>query len=474
MSLPEPDLAGRVQAVARGPDGRLFLEQGDAFDAREMFGQPCPGDDGLERLWRPALERRARLCAEVGAVFVVMIAPEAHGVHADTSPLPYARPSIGDRFAALCRSLGILTVWPRDALIAARGPVELYRRDDSHWTAFGAFLAYRELMAALPPHLRTGEIKPAATEFSWDEAMGDLGCTQPAAERSALLVSQVAGVEVRVLSDRRNERRHALRISEADTSGTPRCLMFRDSFGGELAPFLCASFQRTTLVGAGSCGHLDLITDSRPDVVILQRGERTLRCGVLDWDQETWREAFPDPGPDRAAHERELLARALLDAGDAQSALEALDSAPPTVERLILSGRAELACGRAAQAVSALEAAVAIAPGRWTAVLHLGIARLTAADPQGARDAFARACALQPFHPAGFEHFGFASLALGYAAGAAAALRTAVRLAPQSPGAHLWLGEALTALGEPEAAREAFATGRRTCPDDPLLAARAG
>ncbi len=285
-------------------------------------------------------------------------------------------------------------------------------------------------------------------------------------------MSQIAGVDVHVLYDRYDEQRHALRVAESDQGTSVDCLMFRDSFASELAPFVSASFRRTMLVGAGSSGHLELIADSGAQVVILQRGERTLLHGVVDWELDTWREAFPDPGPDPAAHERELLPRARLRAGDPTGALDALDSAPTSVERLILGGRAEVACGRPAQAVSALEAALAVAPGRWAVLLHLGIARLAAGDPAGARDAFARACALQPFHPAGFEHFGFASLALGEAEGAVAALRTAVRLAPLSPGGHLWLGEALAALGQPEAAREAFAAGRRACPNDPLLAIR--
>ena len=50
MSPVNDTLQGRVQEVARGPDGRLFLSRGDAFDAHDMFGQPHPEDGALEAL----------------------------------------------------------------------------------------------------------------------------------------------------------------------------------------------------------------------------------------------------------------------------------------------------------------------------------------------------------------------------------------------------------------------------------------
>ncbi len=468
--------AGRVDAAARAADGRLFLAQGDGFDAEALFAAPFQGDARLARLWRPGLLRRKRLCAEVGAALVVLIAPEAHGVHADAlpEPLAYATPSVGDRFAALCRSLGIATVWPREALIAARGPVDLYRRDDSHWTGVGAYLAYRALMQSLPPALRRGAPDPRRVAFGWCEGLGDLAAAAGGASPRGLgLASTVTPPRARVVLERRNERRHGLRITEIDDPSLPTAVVFRDSFGGELAPFLSESFRRCVLVGAAERAPLELIAEERPDVVIVERAERAILNGVIDWDLETWRESFPAPDPDGEAYAAELQARALFAKGDAAGALALVEPLRPTIERLILIGRARLALGRTGEAAAALEAALNRAPERWASLLHLGCARLADGEAERARDLFGRACAVAPWHPAGFEHYGFASLSAGEPAAAVAALRTAVRLGPEIAGAHLWLGEALTALGRPEEAAQAYAAGRRACPDDRLLQARA-
>ena len=478
MTLQALDLAGRVDAVAAGPDGRLFLARGEGFDAQDLFGAPYTDDAGLERSWRVGLERRKRLCAEVGAAFVVLIAPESHGVHAEQLPdgLAYATPSIGDRFTALCRSLDITVVWPREALRAARGPVDVYRRDDSHWTAYGASVAYLELMAALPHDLARGRLDPDALAFGWEESMGDLAWMEPQACRRPQPSPVIDGPRSRVVASLANERRHALKITEISDPSLPSAVVFRDSAATAMAPFLVESFRRTVLVGSAERTYLEIVAEERPDVVVLERSERSLLNGVVDWGMETWREAFPGDGGDPAGREAEIGARASLLSGDVAAAVErsreALDD-DPTIERLILAGRARLAAGDVGGAISVLQPAVDDAPDRWTALLHLGTARLAEGDFHTARDLFARACAVAPWNPIGFEHFGYASLHGGDAAGAVPALQTAVRLGPEYGGAHVWLAEALARLGRPQDAQAALLAGARACPGDPLLQARA-
>ena len=478
MTLQTLDLAGRVDAVATGRDGRLFLARGEGFDAQTLFGAPYTDDAGLERSWRVGLERRKRLCAEVGAAFVVLIAPEAHGVHEEQLPdgLAYATPSIGDRFAALARSMGITVVWPREALRAARGPVEVYRRDDSHWTAYGAAIAYLELMAALPGDLARGRLDPDTLAFGWEETLGDLAWIEPQARRRPNPSAMIDRGRSQVVASLSNERRHALKITQIADASLPSAVIFRDSAATAMAPFLMESFRRTVLIGSAERAYLEIVAEERPDVVVLERSERSLLNGVIDWGMETWREAFPADDGDPTAHEAEIAARSALLGGDIAAAVAEADAAiavAPTIERLILAGRARLAAGDAVGAARVLQPAVDDAPGRWTGLLHLGTARLAQGDFTLARDLFARCCAVAPWNPIGFEHFGYASLHSGDAAGAIPALRTAVRLGPEYSGAHVWLVEALTRTGDLAGAKLALHEGLRLHPADPLLCAYA-
>lgn len=474
MSAQTIDLAGRVTAVAEGRDGRLFLERGAGFDAQQLFGAPFEDDAGLEAAWRTGLERRIAMCREVGAVFVVLIAPEAHGVHSDLLPdsLGYALPSIADRFVALARSMGVTVVWPREALAAAKGPVEVYRRDDSHWSSYGAYIAYRELMAALPEGLSAGQVTAEAFSYAWEEALGDLAWTGPQARRRPTPRPVMKTQRWRPVLTRMNERRHALTITETDDASLPSLLIFRDSAATEMAPFLMESFRRTVFVGAADRGYLELIPEEAPQVVVLERSERTLLHTTVDWNMETWREAFPEPAADAAAQTAENAARAAFSAGDTAHALEQIDLAlarEPTLDRRILAGRVRLAAALPAEAIVDLEAAVEEAPERWTALLQLGCAKMAVGAFPEARDLFARACVVAPWQPLGFEHFGYASLHMGDSASAIPALRTAMRLGPEFSGPYVWLHEALARQGRAQEAGEVLALARRNHPDDLLV-----
>ena len=281
----------------------------------------------------------------------------------------------------------------------------------------------------------------------------------------------------REVFDACNHRRHMIKTWEIDDPSLPSCLMMRDSFATEMAPFMAESFRRSVLVGSTVRAFPDMIREERPDIIIIERAERGVPQGVVDWDLVTWREHWPAPGV--GAHEAEAAraerdgARA-LDAGDPAAAearaREAVDLGP-TPDRHLLLGRARLQGGDPGGAAEALSQALAAEPGRWSFIMHLGIARLAQARPGDARDLFARACALAPWHPLAFEHFGYACLALGEVAPARAALEHAVRLGPELVGSWAWLLHALERMGDRPALEAVYARARAAPVDIPGLAA---
>ena len=429
MSAPAEDLAGRVEAATEGADGRLFHDRGPGFDARALYGVPFTDTGGLERLWGPALDRLSRLAQGVGARLALLIAPDAHGVEAEALPdgRAYARPSLSDALADLAAARGVLVVHPRDALRAARGPVEVSRRTDSHWSAFGGWVAYRELMGALG--LEATAVRPDDLAWGWREEAGDLGALCEPPRRARIPVPHLAAPRARVVHEAMNARRHALRVLEGPGSGA--AVLLRDSYAGELAPFLGESFRRLVMAGAENWLFEDLVREERPQVLIVERGERTLPFGLVDPPPCTgWREHWPPAG----------------------------EAEPPS----IASDEA---------GASALEAAVAAAPDRWALALRLGAARLGQGRDGEARDLFARACTLAPWSGEAYEHLGYAALRLQDFALARYALNRATQTAPHRAGGWLWTGELQAAQGDGVAALATLARGLAACPADPALTA---
>ena len=409
------DLAGRIDGAVEGAGGRLFFDRAPGFDARALYGAPYADAEGLARVWGPPLKRLRRLGDETGAVVVLLIAPDAHGVHADDLPpdRAYARPSIADAVAALAAEHGVAVLHPRDRLRDAAGPLEVFRRTDSHWSAYGAWTAYRELMAALSP-CGPAVLEPDAFDYGWRTESGDLGALFDPPRKGPVATPRLHAPRAKVVADARNGGRHALRVTETEEPTLPSAVMFRDSYAGELAPFLAEGFRRLVMVGADNLFFEDIVREERPQAIIVERGERTLPFGLVDPPPlEGWRDHWPEADP-------AMLGEVAADAGP---------------------------------------------------LLRAGVAHLRGGEDALARDLFAHACVLRPWSGEAYEHLGYAALRLRDLDLARYALDRATQVSPHRAGGWLWLGEAVAARGDGVAALAALARGLEACPGDPALRA---
>ncbi|HEY6942456.1 tetratricopeptide repeat protein [Dokdonella sp.] len=152
---------------------------------------------------------------------------------------------------------------------------------------------------------------------------------------------------------------------------------------------------------------------------------------------------------------------------DAIAALEAaLARAPQSVDVLCNLASVRLAAGDAGKALEALEAALMLAPAHPAVLNGLGNARGAIGDLAGARDAYAAATQAQPGHVGAWCNLAAAELALGDPAAAEGAARRALALAPGHPEAHFVLGHALAAQRRHAEAEAAYAEGERVAPHD--------
>jgi len=441
--IPVSMLEGKIGKVALGR-GRMFLDEAPGFRAREYYCRYNDWTEVFERGWRDSLPRFAALCKQVGAQLIVIVAPDAHVVHSADLPedMPFTEPSIGQQFVDYVNAMGIEAHYPRALLEAAvPGPVDVYRRNDTHWSAYGGYVAYRLLMDRITTAKRPHVVGPDDFTYVSKMLMGDLGWTTDPPYLAEKLIPTITNRRSKQPKVRFDESRDTIAIAEIDDPSLPSCVMMRDSFATEMGPFIADSFRRTVFAGVKRQALPELILDERPDVVIIERGERAIANGFVDWNQMTYREIFPEPGKP-AAMRLDNEARLLLRDGNYPAAIERAVQAvtmDPTADHYFTLARGYMAAKAPAEAERALLRCVAIDSQRFSFRLHLGIVHLQLARPKEAQQNFAHAVVLAPHHPLGYEHFGYAAMQSGDLAGGEYGLTKALGMWPEKSSIHYWL-----------------------------------
>ncbi len=391
---------GAVDAVVQGRNGRLFLGRQDGFDlGRFTDGSALP--PSLLAQWRATLARRGRELAKRGIPYVFMLAPDAPSIHPEDLPDDYPPPHrmAGRVFMeAMTDIRGVSFVHPVAALQGAKGGLDVYQRNDSHWTTFGSGVAYRELMAVVSPLVPCSTVKPSAVRFGHRSSYGDLGSLLDPEVRAEVPVADFDGPEPERALERRGPQRQTATATRMPDAPPTRVLAFRDSFMTDLSPYLARSFGELLTLGTTTRLMLDAVDDWRPDLVISEVAERRLvayqsdhQPHGYDWtyladysndvgeailralnllqddphgaagiirglEPSTLREPF-------RAYSAALVLEAVQDPGGASGFVERLvgpGCADPAA--LSLAARLVLSAGRAAEAVAFLGRAVELAP----------------------------------------------------------------------------------------------------------------
>jgi tetratricopeptide (TPR) repeat protein len=140
----------------------------------------------------------------------------------------------------------------------------------------------------------------------------------------------------------------------------------------------------------------------------------------------------------------------------------------------IVRGLEQLRLGRAREALSDFQRAIAIAPGEFSANLNAGVALMQLGQPKEALGFYRRALELRPASGEPAANAAAALLALGDLRGAADAATEATGLEPKNAIAWTNLGLAQLRLGQAGPAQEAIERSLALRPDDAdTLAARA-
>jgi hypothetical protein len=161
----------------------------------------------------------------------------------------------------------------RPALLAGKARERIYHRTDTHWNDRGAFIGYEQIVRALAPDVPglrppvRDRFEPVAVRSRGLDLAGMLGLTRLLTEEDLMLVPRRPAAS-RIVEPRRPNRRlmHARVVTEAPARG-PRAVVFMDSFGAGLIPFLSEEFSRVVYLWQTNVDPA-VIRAERADVVI--------------------------------------------------------------------------------------------------------------------------------------------------------------------------------------------------------------
>ena len=251
--------------VLLGRDGWLYF--GDTLDD---YTGAAPMSSGEITAAAHNLALVSEYCESQGAAFLFTIAPNKNSVYPQHMP---ELPVFSDQknADALAKALAEEGVAYYDLFTALGSQEEtLYFTQDSHWNSKGAALAADGINAALGRHSGyfTGPFRPEAVHRSDLYAM--LYPTGTWLETDQRYAGELTfDYEVPIRSE--NE----LNIRTAG-GGTGSLLMFRDSFGNLLYPYLADSFG-SAQVSRAVAYRLDQIPVREADYVVVELVERNLR-----------------------------------------------------------------------------------------------------------------------------------------------------------------------------------------------------
>ncbi len=275
--------------VVVGTDGWLF--QGGDPHLREMRNAWAYGPGQLAH-WARVLSAKHRWLSERGIAYLFVIAPNKHTVYDDYLPASINRVWHRSRADQLLAHLRAHTDVPvldlREPVRKAAARLRTHHKTDTHWNAYGAYVGYRAITAALArahPNIAPVHLDSDDFEIRW-AAGGDLAQTlnmqdafpEAAVEPREPVRKCAVDLTLQPSADDRIRNQQAF---ATECPGAPhRLLMFRDSYALAMMPFLSETFGYAYYVPASPvplAGLQRLVGEHDPDIVIEQRANRWLR-----------------------------------------------------------------------------------------------------------------------------------------------------------------------------------------------------
>lgn len=257
--------------VLYGKDGWLYYADDSSL---EDYRSLEPYTTAAMDEWRQVLETRQAWLAKRGIKMITVLACDKYVIYPEYMPDGYRRKDAPYRVDELTDYLKKfnLTIVPLHQPLLAGKADRIYHRTDTHWNDRGAYIGYREILAAM--NLQPLAYQPAIrTTEGWDLArmMGIADLFQEE-DRQLLAPRRAKIVDIDRPDPTWNVGRVALEVNDP---ALPKLVMFRDSFGSALVPFLAEHFRRSLFLWQHDFDPA-LIDKEKPDYVVWEITSR--RC----------------------------------------------------------------------------------------------------------------------------------------------------------------------------------------------------
>lgn len=230
------------------------------------------------------LEEVRYLLALKSIKFYVFITPDSQSIYPEYLPdyLSGGKTRFDQLISAFKNSDSpVMLVDPRQALLNGKVTHREYRKYDTHWNAFGAFVAYQELARVISHDFP--QVHPQSlNEFTVSH--------QKSLNNDLLNILAISGIyqedipilkpivkqqaQQTIISCRYRPNCEKIR-STITNSKLPKAVMYRDSFNISVIPYLSEHFREILYLWTHSMTTKDIETN-KPDMVIFQVVERNL------------------------------------------------------------------------------------------------------------------------------------------------------------------------------------------------------
>lgn len=230
-----------------------------------------------------------KYCTEKGAEFIFFAAPNKNTVYPENMPYNYVPSDNKSNLERLTAELSEDDFYfdMKSALMGLESPTPLYHKTDTHWNNFGAYAAHTMLMNKLGRG-------SCGTGSGWHieyDRLGDL---------AAMLYPAEDAKDMQLHNDYEFTYEYTSRfrglddisITASNSSGKGKLLMYRDSYGEAILPYMAEVFAESEFSRAVPY-RLDNVNSD--DTVIIELVERNLEnllksaavmeapvCGILD------------------------------------------------------------------------------------------------------------------------------------------------------------------------------------------------
>jgi len=267
-------------AVVLGRNDWLFLASENVLDYQR--GARPLSDSAIEH-WLREREKRRTWLAERGVSYALLIPPNTHTIYPEHLPLDLAPPGttrleqVVSAAARIAPRLRLIDV--RATLLHHKPEARLYFKHDTHWNAVAGWLATQDVASALGLPALPGPLLPIQSKKTQGGDLARLlGLDRVYAEADdwpAQPLPLLTTEDGRPLTLSLTDVVYPDRYVVLNPAGRSTALVFRDSFGEALVPWVSALFAKTIWIGSG--GFSDgVIQEEKPDFVIEQLVERKL------------------------------------------------------------------------------------------------------------------------------------------------------------------------------------------------------